>query len=384
MPPILHRFQMTRPPYEVDQKNSLGWLAKVHTLAEKNLRKEDPQFSENSFLAEMNTAMDRYGCSPAKLGKRTSALKDFSHDQFEQMKVFNVEQNPRGATFGERMNFYSEAVWKMMQAAYESETEAPDNLIHVTCTGYESPSVAQTLVDIKKCKTQTTVTHAYHMGCYAAFPALRIANGFLRTGKEQNRTDIVHSELCTLHLDPSKHSAEQLIVQSLFSDGFIKYSLSLSETKSHANGLEILALQEAIVPDSSQDMTWVPSEWGMKMTLSREVPLKLSQGILPFLTKLFASAGFDLEKEKSKTIFAIHPGGPKIIESIQELLALEEWQVAFSKKVFYERGNMSSATLPHVWKEILEEREVIPRTLIASLAFGPGLTACGGLFRKIG
>jgi predicted naringenin-chalcone synthase len=336
----------------------------------------------------MRAAMERYGCAPAKLGKRKSALKDFYHDQFDQMTIFNVEKNFHGASFGERMQFYSEAVWKMMQKAYEKETEAPKNMIHVTCTGYESPSAVQKLIDLKGWQNQTTVTHAYHMGCYASFPALRIARGFLHTenggGKDEGgQVDVVHSELCTLHLDPSKHSPEQLIVQSLFSDGFIKYSLSSGEPSGATlTGLEILSLQEAIVPDSSQDMTWVPSEWGMKMTLSRAVPLKLAQGILPFLTKLFETSGFDLATEKAKVIFAIHPGGPKIIESIQELLQLEEWQVAFSKKVFFERGNMSSATLPHVWKEILEEREVAPGTLIASLAFGPGLTACGGLFRK--
>ena len=38
---------------------------------------------------------------------------------------------------------------------------------------------------------------------------------------------------------------------------------------------------------------------------------------------------------------------------------------------------MSSATLPHVWKEILDSDYEGP---VISLAFGPGLTIFGGLF----
>ena len=66
------------------------------------------------------------------------------------------------------------------------------------------------------------MTHAYHMGCYAAMPALRIAAGFVATGSR--RVDSSHTELCSLHLDPTDHRLEQLVVQSLFADGLIRYS----------------------------------------------------------------------------------------------------------------------------------------------------------------
>jgi predicted naringenin-chalcone synthase len=43
---------------------------------------------------------------------------------------------------------------------------------------------------------------------------------------------------------------------------------------------------------------------------------------------------------------------------------------------------MSSATLPHVWKAILEDDAIPGKTLIVSLAFGPGLTLSGGILQK--
>lgn len=80
-----------------------------------------------------------------------------------------------------------------------------------------------------------------------------------------------------------------------------------------------------------------------------------------------------------KSIFAIHPGGPKIIDSVQEVLELSNDQVVESKKVLFERGNMSSATLPHVWSEILNNNYPVG-TKVISYAFGPGLTLFGSVF----
>jgi predicted naringenin-chalcone synthase len=78
-------------------------------------------------------------------------------------------------------------------------------------------------------------------------------------------------------------------------------------------------------------------------------------------------------------MFAIHPGGPKIIETVKEALELAENQITESQKILFERGNMSSATLPHIWQLILE-KEYPPGTKVVSFAFGPGLTVFGAVF----
>jgi predicted naringenin-chalcone synthase len=64
------------------------------------------------------------------------------------------------------------------------------------------------------------------------------------------------------------------------------------------------------------------------------------------------------------------------------LLHLDDTQITHSRAVLFERGNMSSATLPHVWERISQDDQIKPGTLIVSLAFGPGLTMAGTLFEK--
>jgi predicted naringenin-chalcone synthase len=210
-----------------------------------------------------------------------------------------------------------------------------------------------------------------------------MAAGFVERGKSQ--VDIVHTELCTLHMDPTQHLPEQLVVQTLFADGVIRYSASrLGEGNSTRKGLELLATQEEIAPGTEEAMSWMVSDFGMLMTLSRKVPDHIRAHLGPFLDRLAATAGMTAAQLCEKALFAIHPGGPRIIDEIAEHLGLRPEQVQASNTVLSNYGNMSSATLPHVWKALLEDEAVPAGTLIVSMAFGPGLTISGALLRKSG
>jgi len=376
---------MVRPPLSGTQEQALNWLAEAHLRAEetqrfnKGLSPVDP-----TFAAVMPKLLRRYGCSPDKIATRGCELNDHLHTDWERMEVYRLMESPNGAGTSVRSQVFARGAQRVLNAMYEDESIAPDDLIHVTCTGYTSPSAAQILVGEKGWQQRTRVTHAYHMGCYAALPAIRIASGFLSSATDPaHRVDIAHTELCTLHLDPSDHSPEQLVVQSLFADGHMRYSLSRAADgpDDGPSGLRILALAEELVADSTDDMRWTITEWGFRMTLTQDVPQKIGATLPAFLARLFAQADLDYKAEKEFAIFAIHPGGPKIIDQVSDALGLRPEQSAASRAVLRDYGNMSSVTLPHVWDEILKSRATQPEQLVASVAFGPGLTISGGLFQ---
>jgi predicted naringenin-chalcone synthase len=382
--PTLTDFSMRRARHEIDQRRSLDWLAKLHAASQTTLEGLDAM-SAGAFEERIAKIMGRCACGPSKIARRSHALPDIGRTDWSEMSIYDVSRDPRGKGTAARSRAFDEIVSAYFDAEYAEVSDPPGDLIHVTCTGYLSPSGAQKMVARKGWGDRTRVTHAYQMGCYAAFPALRIAAGFLHTPAAiasscvgPARVDIVHTEVCSLHVDPSNHAIEQLVVQSLFADGFIRYSMRPGVRSA---GLRVLAIGEAILPDSAESMSWTVSDVGMQMTLAMDVPTRIAASLRGFVTALCQKAGLTVDCLRG-SVCAVHPGGPKIIDGVRDVLELDDAQVQTSRDVLFDHGNMSSATLPHIWMRLVDDERVAPRTLILSLAFGPGLTVCGGLFRK--
>ncbi len=345
----LSDFQVIRPEFELDQEENLHWLAAIHTKAS-----QDPA-THASFLEQFL----KIGTGEHKIRKRGASLTDFSHQDWDKMEVYPE------AGFGKRGEVFDRVATDILTQFYPEERPLPAHLIHVTCTGYAAPSPAQKIVSQRQAGATTTVTHAYHMGCYASIPAIRMAVGF-------GGGDIVHTEICSLHLNPYLHRTEQLVVQTLFADGFIKYTAHSQERP----GFKVVALKEEIIPNSLDEMHWVCKDWGLQMKLSRDVPVLITRALPSFVAKLMTSI-----KPGNDIYFAIHPGGPRIINQVAKILELKSSQFEHSLKVLQNYGNMSSATLPHVWQQLWDDPRVKNGSFIISLAFGPGLTLAGGLFQ---
>ena len=381
IPLLLHGFQSQPAKYHSDQETILEWIAAAHAQAEITLQKPSTAEARDTIIRRFRKLVMRFGCSTDRISFRNSSLVDFTHTDWDRMRIFPLNQFPAGKPCGDRSLFFREISGEAFENFYPDDKEPPPVLIHVTCTGYVSPSGAQRLVAKRGWGRSTEVFHAYHMGCYASMPAIRMAAGFVERGKA--RVDVVHTELCTLHMDPSQHLPEQLVVQTLFADGLIRYSISRIDGSGPApKGLELIATREEIMPGTEDAMTWMVSDFGMQMTLSRKVPDHIRAGLGSFLEALAVSANLTLTHLYENAIFAIHPGGPRIIDEIAEHLGLRPEQVQASNTTLRNYGNMSSATLPHVWMSVLEDGSVPAGTMIVSLAFGPGLTMAGAILRK--
>jgi predicted naringenin-chalcone synthase len=370
---VMTDFISVQPKHLVDQATLLDWTLAAHDHAQELLGQDSVSIAGH---------FRRFGVKSTLIQQRGLDISDFTHRHWPEMQIYGGTTSPHGRDIEARAGFFLERSREVLTQLY-SGAAAPSHLIHVTCTGYASPSAAQRLVVEKGWSRSTDVTHAYHMGCYAALPAVRMAEAFSQSRAYQSknpRIDIVHTEICSLHMNPTHHTPEQIVVQTLFGDGHIKYSIvpeSLAE-----NGFKLKQICEQVIPDSAEDMSWIPSSWGMKMSLSRKVPEKLTAALRPFLERLAHGSGLKLNTLLESAIFAIHPGGPKIIQLVESLLSLKDSQIAASKKVLFERGNMSSATLPHIWQGLLGQ-SLPSETLIVSLAFGPGLTVFGALFEVL-
>jgi len=122
--------------------------------------------------------------------------------------------------------------------------------------------------------------------------------------------------------------------------------------------------------NAKQAMTWNPGAHGFNMTLSSEVPELIEEDLLPLYDRALEKAGRSREDVRH---WCIHPGGVRILQAVRNCLGLDETALGSSCKVLREYGNMSSATLLFVLKDmwsVLAEHTSAP---VFAAAFGPGL-----------
>jgi predicted naringenin-chalcone synthase len=350
-------------------------------------------------LAELQARMLRYAVGPNFIARRQFNAFPGSEDALgsrarkpELPAGFeDLATRPLGPGLDVRMRRFETLALEVFERFYQAKSRAPDDLIHVCCSGYASPSPAQRLLASKRWYS-TGVVHSYHMDCYGAFPAIRTAAGLLlgspgTRSEPKTRVDIVHTEYLSAHLATLKDEPGDLVTMTLFGDGFIGYSLYPLDVYRRERvlgpGLRVLACDEQLIPDSSDEMTWRLGPQQFDLCLSKGVPLLIREHVVGFTRRLCARAGIDLEREKSRLLFAIHPGGPKILDHCRDALGIAEDQIAAARNVFFALGNMSSATVPHILLQLSRDSSVPPGTRIVALGFGPGLTATGALLEKI-
>ena len=197
MAPYLSQVKTALPLGVIDQEAGLKWIAAQHNF-------EEPRQLE---------LLKRVSCRPSAISRRYSALPDFSS---EGEQLFGKSE----PMISERLKIYQKEVARALRLLDLLEDD-PDHIIHVTCTGYVSPSPIQSYLSLHG-KHRIQATNLYHMGCYAAIPATRTAAAL---AAPDHRVKVVHNELCTLHFQSEDKKAEQLVIQSLFADGHCSYLL---------------------------------------------------------------------------------------------------------------------------------------------------------------
>ena len=165
---------------------------------------------------------------------------------------------------------------------------------------------------------------------------------------------------------------EDIIANLLFADGAAAVIVCGNKNEHIKNKviLQIDDIGSAFIPNTGELMKWDISSSAFRMHLSSNVVGAIKENILDVVTNF-------LGNEISETDYwAIHPGGVKIVEAVQESLNLNESNVADSMSVMQQYGNMSSPTILFILNSIfnkIKKAEQTESKKIFSCAFGPGL-----------
>lgn len=240
--------------------------------------------------------------------------------------------------------------------------QQPTHLIWVSCTGLMAPGPEILLALSLGLPPETRRMAVNFMGCHGFFHALRLAQGIVAQ-EPTARVVVVCVELCTLHFKPAQ-TEDQLLSNALFGDGAAAIGISAASPN------EALVCQEQVqflTPDGGNSMAWDLGEAGFEMKLARSLP-QLIEGSLHQALSLFSS---DFSPHQLSH-YVFHPGGKRILDSLQRGLNLPDSAMSASRKALAEVGNVSSAAVLFALQKFLDAQPGPGHGLL--LGVGPGIT----------
>lgn len=286
----------------------------------------------------------------------------------------------RSPSTGTRNDRYRELAPALFVAAARDAVDragvTPESITHVvtvSCTGFTQPGPDLDVVTELGIPRTVFRQHIGFMGCCAAFPALRIAAAFAESVPSAVVL-VVCAELCTLHVRASD-DPDQIVANSVFGDG-----AAAAVVTAEGAGLRLDDFATTVVPEGASEMAWNIGDEGFEMVLSTAVPklvgATVAEAVAPLLSAV-GSAAVDVPT------WAVHPGGRAILDRTQVALGLPDAALAASRAVLRDHGNVSSATVLFVLRQVLDDG-IDDGAPVIALAFGPGLTVEAARLTAVG
>ncbi|WP_018476637.1 type III polyketide synthase [Pontibacter roseus] len=346
------------PPHKIPQMQVADFMAAALRLDEQGSRKLKALYRVSG------------------IGQRYSVLEDYTRQNGDYTFYPNTLDLEPFPTVQQRMEVYrkhavdlsEEAVRNCLQQLSGISMQDLTHLITVSCTGMYAPGLDIELVErleLNSCVQRTAVNF---MGCYAAFNAIKLADAICKADSSA-KVMLVCTEICTIHFQ--KHAEQDHIVSNaLFGDGAA--AVLMQGQPCQEVSLELQSFHCDLAPAGKREMAWHIGDTGFEMTLSSYVPDLIKSGIRQLTERLLQGLKTSFPEIK---LFAIHPGGRRILEVIEQELGMSRDDNRFAYQVLHKFGNMSSATVLFVLKELMESLTLKERDEpVLSFAFGPGLT----------
>ncbi len=257
------------------------------------------------------------------------------------------------------------AVTRVLERAGLRPTDV-DAIFFSTVTGLASPSVDARLINRLQMRTDVRRVPMFGLGCVAGAAAVARAADYVR-GNPRGVALVLTIELCSLTLQRDDRSVANLISTGLFGDGASAAIVVGSERA--AAGPRITATRSVFYPHTEHVMGWDIGSQGFRIVLSPEVPT-VARERLPDDVDAFLR---DQQLARADIAsWVCHPGGPKVLQALQDGLGLDDAALQISWDNLERRGNMSSASVLVILEDTIQQRRPPRGSNGVLLAMGPG------------
>lgn len=271
-------------------------------------------------------------------------------------------------------------------------------IVFVTSTGFVAPGIDAKLIESLGLKRNIARIPVNFMGCAAAMTGLRVCCDYVRA-HPHSKALIVCLELSSVNA-VFNDDLNDIIIHSLFGDGCAAavVGAGTSETLLGRGKFVIKDNFSHLVKNTEDGITLGVKDNGITCLLSRHLPDYIEDGVGAIVKDFLATH----QMTKSDIdLWAVHPGGTKIIEKVQLSVGLNDEQVADSWEILRQYGNMLSCSILFVMERMMAKLNANAAIPVAAgsrnqdaieqprpinglaFSFSPGVGVEGILFEKV-
>ena len=309
----------------------------------------------------------------------------------DKQAAFSRQRN----TIKERMDLYREHAIPLGEKVANDAISKIDSptikedigmVVFVSSTGFIGPGVDAALIERLGLNRNTSRVTVNFMGCAAAMNGIRVGSDFVKAYPKRKAL-VVCLELSSLNA-VYDDNLNDIIIHSIFGDGCAAVILGASE-RNNADSVGKIAITQHLshlIEGTKDGITLGIEDNGITCKLSRDLPNYIEAGVNPIIESFLASN--ELTKEDID-LWAVHPGGTKIIQKSQASLGLTDEQVAVSWEMLHKYGNMLSVSilfvLEHMFSQLEDHQDQTNSKLLTGLgfSFSPGVGLEGILFKQL-
>ncbi len=246
-----------------------------------------------------------------------------------------------------------------------------DLIMSTTVTGIAVPSLDARIAGRLGLRPDVKRVPLMGLGCVAGAAGIARVHDYL-LGAPDAVAVLVSVELCSLTLQRQDPTVANIVATGLFGDGGAAVVLLGANRAEDLAGPSVVASRSHLYPNSERAMGWDVGSDGLRIVLGTEVPELVRTYLGGDVCGLLAEHGLTIADIGT---WICHPGGPKVIEAIQDSLGLPAAALEVTWRSLREIGNLSSASVLHVLRDTLALRPPRGDGWAIMMAMGPGFCA---------
>jgi alkylresorcinol/alkylpyrone synthase len=231
------------------------------------------------------------------------------------------------------------------------EPSEVDIVFSTTVTGLAVPTVEARLAARVGLRPDVKRIPLFGLGCVAGAAGTARMHDYLRAFPDQVAV-LLAVELCSLTIQREDNSVANLVATSLFGDGAAAVVAKGANRAARPAGPRVLATRSKLYPDTEDVMGWKIGADGFRIVLSADVATVTEKYLGDDVRSFLADHGL---KPQDVSRWVCHPGGPRVIEAVEEVLGLPGDALDRTRNSLRDNGNLSSVSVLDVLRANLAD-----------------------------